>query len=146
MNQKAYDHIDKLDNEYFNDLRDKYVPGMGAAETRAGEIIRAMDRLIYRFFNDGDMVGKGYGNETCNSSYRYLRRRLGPGCPELQAAWSEDEYVDMLASLCDQVKELFETSPELFTWENNEDSRTPSDEDRDWYREDDDIDDEDFDY
>jgi hypothetical protein len=86
MNQKAYDHIDKLDNEYFNDLRDKYVPGMGAAETRAGEIIRAMDRLIYRFFNDGDMVGKGYGNETCNSSYRYLRRRLGPGCPELQAS------------------------------------------------------------
>ena len=137
MNADAYHYIMDLNEKYFDNLRDQYVPGMGAAETVGGEILRAMDRLIYRFFNDGDMVGQGYGNETCNSSYRYLYRHIDR-CPQLTDAWREDEYTDMLAALCDEVKAFFESHPDVFTWDNDEDSRTPSDEDRDWCRDDDD--------
>ena len=59
-------------DKIWEELFDKYVPAMGIAETVGGEILRAMTRILYRFYNDGDMVGVGYGNETVNSSDRYL--------------------------------------------------------------------------
>lgn len=55
-------------NEAFNNL----VPFSGECETNRGEIVRAFMRLSYRWYNDGDEPGEGYGNETCNSSVRYL--------------------------------------------------------------------------
>ena len=49
-----------------NALFEELVPASGKADTVAGEIIRAVSRIIYRNYNDGDHVGVGYGNETCN--------------------------------------------------------------------------------
>ena len=144
MNQTAFDHIDKLDAEYFNELRDKLIPACGKASTVAGEIIRAMDRLIYRFWNDGDMVGNGYGNETCNGSYRYMYRMLGDNCPDLYAVNdNEEDYAAALAKLADEVKNHLESNPELFVQKNLDDSRLDYDEpeDRNW-NEDEDEDDE----
>ena len=60
-----YEH--KL-SKYFKEL----VPPAGKADTVAGEMVRAVCRLQYRFYNDGDMIGVGYGNETCNAAARYL--------------------------------------------------------------------------
>ena len=48
-----------------------------AVKGRSGSaIIRAFSRIAYRFENDGDMLGKGYGRETCNPAGRYLREVL----------------------------------------------------------------------
>ena len=145
MNQKAFDRIDELDNVYFNNLRDQLVPACGKAATVAGEIIRAMDRLIYRYWNDGDMVGVGYGNETCNGSYRYMYSTL-PNCPDLfAAAHDEDDYVQKLANLAEAVKAYIENNPSLLTEENTADSRSDYDDiqDRQWDREEEFYDDED---
>jgi hypothetical protein len=38
----------------FNELFDKYVPSQGAAATRQGKLLRAVARLINRYYNDGD--------------------------------------------------------------------------------------------
>lgn len=54
------------------ELFEKYVPDSGAAETVGGEIVRAMNRIGYRFYNDGDMCHVGYGRETVNPACRYL--------------------------------------------------------------------------
>ena len=146
MNQIAFDHIDKLDADYFKELRDKLVPMSGKADTVAGEIIRAMDRLIYRFWNDGDMVGDGYGNETCNGSYRYLYHKL-PDCPDLyEANQDEDVYTEELAKLADRVKAYLESRPDLFTKVNDDDSRSDYDEpeDRDWYRDEEEDEDDEY--
>lgn len=51
--------------ERINKLFEKLVPASGKAESLAGELIRAMSRIAYRFYNDGDQVGMGYGKETC---------------------------------------------------------------------------------
>ena len=59
-------------DQIWEQLCNEHVPTSGMASTVGGEILRAMSRIIYRFYNDGDMVGVGYGNETCNSSDRYL--------------------------------------------------------------------------
>ena len=48
------------------------VPSSGAAETVEGELIRAINRLIYRFYNDGDFFYKGYGAETAGPAHSFL--------------------------------------------------------------------------
>lgn len=53
-------------------LHKKYVPSYGKAKSVYGEILRAYARLVYRFYNDGDMFFKGYGVDTCGSSLLYL--------------------------------------------------------------------------
>lgn len=70
---KREDLIEKSFYALFNEL----VPKSGVAETVAGEILRAANRVFYRWWNDGDMAGKGYGIETVNSSVRYLRANTG---------------------------------------------------------------------
>lgn len=55
-----------------NKLHKNYVPSYGEAKTVYGEILRAYGRLVYRFYNDGDMFFKGYGVDTCGSSLLYL--------------------------------------------------------------------------
>lgn len=48
------------------------VPSSGKADTVAGEIARAINRLGYRWYNDGDIFCLGYGLETTASSAGYL--------------------------------------------------------------------------
>lgn len=145
MNQRAFDYIDKLDNEFFNDLRSKLVPATGKADSVAGEIIRAMDRLIYRFWNDGDMVGDGYGNETCNGSYRYMYHKL-PTCPDLYGeSDNEDGYAEALAALAEEVMNYLKLNPGLQETPNHDDSRSDYDEPEDyqWYNDDEEDEDDD---
>lgn len=66
MNESLSKQIDAL----FEEL----VPSMGKADTEAGEIVRAYCRIAHRWFNDGDKLGIGYGNETCNAAGRYLMK------------------------------------------------------------------------
>ena len=53
-------------------LFDKLVPSSGNADTVEGEIIRALNRIIYRWGNDGDLFWNGYGAETVGPAMEYL--------------------------------------------------------------------------
>ena len=64
---------ENVENE-LEELFNKYVPRCGKADTVGGEIVRAISRIGYRNFNDGDHIGVGYGNETCNAPARYLKK------------------------------------------------------------------------
>ena len=55
-----------------SDLFDKLVPGSGNADTVEGEIIRALNRIIYRWGNDGDHFAQGYGAETAGPAMEFL--------------------------------------------------------------------------
>ena len=61
----------------FNALFSELVPATGKADTVAGEIIRAVSRISYRYYSDGDRIGIGYGKETCNPAARYLIKHGG---------------------------------------------------------------------
>ncbi len=90
-------------------LFDELVPMSGKCDTEAGEIIRAVNRIGYRFFNDGDIAGHGYGRETVNPAVRYLAFRLNDqNCNEVFHRFSlllegdyisDDEYRDLIAEL-----------------------------------------------
>lgn len=78
LKNKYKDVFDILDSEM--DLKEKKeklfdvleVPASGKADTVAGELIRALCKIDYRWFNDGDICFMGYGLETCGSALSYI--------------------------------------------------------------------------
>lgn len=118
-------------DQIWEQLWDEYVPVSGMASTTGGEILRAMSRIIYRFYNDGDMVGVGYGNETVNSSDRYLTdvvpeyKTLDDGYTE----YSETAYEKHMLENHRKVFNYLQKTPKLFKEENTIDSRDGSEED-----------------
>ncbi len=53
-------------------LFDALVPSSGACDTVAGELIRAITKIMYRDYNDGDLFYEGYGIETAGNAASYL--------------------------------------------------------------------------
>lgn len=125
------------------ELFEKYVPDSGAAETVGGEIVRAMNRIGYRFYNDGDMCRVGYGRETVNPACRYLVEGQHLKLSIWDNYYSDDEYDYQMYEDFKGILEHLEQHPELFETKNEEDMWDYRDPDEDvdqddWYDEEDD--------
>ena len=112
--------VDKLDF-----LHSNFVPTSGMADTQGGEMIRAMMRIMYRDYNDGDVFYMGYGLETCGSSAAYL---MSKGYEEEFANIAEQQlqdqqYTDALTSIADDLVTRLASDNELMWLPNSEDSR-----------------------
>lgn len=122
-----------------NELFEELVPLSGKAESKAGEIIRAASRIGYRWFNDGDMVNRGYGKETCNAAARFLMNNCNHSIEQVLSLMgrdgyiSDEDYSDLLEELCEEVIQFVDENPSL---------REVETEDMyDWFNEDEDRDD-----
>ena len=125
-------------------MEKRLMPPSGKAETVAGEIIRAADRIHYRWWNDGDKINVGYGKETCNGTARYLEKIRGSEFPVevWNGSLGEDAYTEFTENLVAEMYAFIKAHPELETTPNSEDSRMDfSDNDLD--REEDEYEDED---
>lgn len=126
------------------ELFEELVPASGKAPTVAGEIVRAINRISYRNWNDGDHIGVGYGRETCNPAARYLGAKCGEEVASLiSAIWgieNDKAYDLILGQLEAEVVKYLERNPELKAAENREDmfDYRDADEDVDTYDEDED--------
>ena len=87
--------------ERLNALSDVLVPASGKCDSLAGELVRATERIGYRFFNDGDQIGIGYGKETCNGTARYLEKIRGTEFPAevWNGSLGEDDYTKFTENL-----------------------------------------------
>ncbi len=98
-----------------NVLFDELVPAKGKAESLAGELVRAATRICYRFFNDGDRIGLGYGRETCNPAARFLRKRGDKKIAAcINALWGLDDdtvYEEFLDVLAGAIANYIEENP-----------------------------------
>ncbi len=98
-------------------LFDELVPASGKADSLAGELVRAVARIGYRFFNDGDRIGLGYGKETCNPAARFLRVRGDKRIAGyVNALWGLDDdtvYEEFLDALVGAVADYVERRPNL---------------------------------
>jgi len=112
--------------EKLNALFEELVPDEGAAETKAGELVRAVSRIGYRFYNDGDKIGVDYGNETCNAAARYIMNVF----KDQEFAWtvngmwglvSDKFYEKGFGLLIEQVVSYIESNPELKEEKNDGD-------------------------
>ena len=66
----------KTEEDKLQVLFDEFVPSSGKSECLAGELARAMMRILYRDFNDGDRFFSGYGIETCGASATFLTEQI----------------------------------------------------------------------
>ena len=130
--------------ERFDALFEELVPISGPAPTVAGEIVRAACRIGHRWNNDGDMLGRGYGKETCNPAARYLIIKCDPRTERLllelmYETWrlDDDAYEARLDEVLDAVLAFLDAHPELKETENQDDMLRYRDpvEDRDEYEE-----------
>lgn len=140
--------------ERINALFEELVPFEGQADNKAGEIIRAVSRIGYRWINDGDMVGVGYGKETCNPAARYLIAEVKDKdiTAEVANLWhpfggrySDDNYQARIDRICEMIADYIECNPELReeSTRNMFEYKDPE-EDRDWW--DDEDDDEEYEF
>lgn len=134
-----------------NALFHELVPVEGKADTAAGEIVRAVCRIGYRYSNDGDYVGHGYGKETCNPAARYLMANAGENVAEIvRRLWAAGEecgilddgsYDDWLSELVKAALAYLDEHPELKTTPNAVgywDYRDPNEDVDEWDDEDED--------
>jgi hypothetical protein len=135
-------------------LYDKLVPGNGDAETVEGEMLRAINRLIYRYYNDGDKYYEGYGTETAGPAHSFLVNANHPLKSMMYRLFkefiSDDEYERMLKDILDVILDhiesrqgeytkntlggMFKYEPEFEDMEEEEDPYDDYDDD-DYYQE-----------
>ena len=74
LEAKAPDIIRAVEDsdDPFETAFDLLVPESGKCETLAGEMIRAMMRLLYRDYNDGDLFYESYGLEVAAPAAAFL--------------------------------------------------------------------------
>ena len=121
------------------------VPMEGKADTLAGEIVRAISRIGYRFYNDGDQVGVSYGKQTCNPPARFLASATSTAIGNLiRALWQvtdEVAYERLLEIVTEMTMDYIDAHPELHEqpapdmWDYRDAQK-----DRDVYDEDDEAD------
>lgn len=102
--EEEVDPTEKLDK-----LFSAMVPRSGNCDTVAGELVRAMMRLLYRDANDGDLFYDGYGIETCGAAVGYIIDTV----PEINFTemfenialrqLEDDAYTNALNDICDQL-------------------------------------------
>ena len=85
------DHEASSENK-MHQLWEAFVPDTGPAETLFGEMLRAAGRVQYRYYNDGDMYGNGYGKETVNNAISYLGKLAGGQDTEFKKELSRAVY------------------------------------------------------
>ena len=101
-----------------------FVPSSGKADTLAGELARAMMKILYRDWNDGDLFYTGYGIESsCGSAAAYLMsKEWYDDFNDIREQQLEDEaYTDALENITRNIIEYILDNPELLIEPNTED-------------------------
>jgi len=137
-----------------NPLYDKLVAGMGKSETVEGEMLRAINRIAYRYYNDGDKYFQGYGTETAGPAHSFLVNANHPLKSAMVKIFGdgtnyEQTIKDALDTILDYIEsrqgkytpnnvgDMFDYEPEFEDDEDDEDDYgfDYDDEDDDYYQE-----------
>ena len=124
--EKGKELYAKCEELPYDEWFDVLVPSSGKADTVAGEIVRAIAKIEYRHYNDGDKFYEGYGRETCGSSAVYLYE-LGHNFSEIlekMVNLNDENYEKEIEHLKDFAKEFLLENPSLFGTINENDSRS----------------------
>lgn len=116
----------------WEEMWNEYVPANGAASTLGGEILRAMGRLVYRFYNDGDTVDH-YGGSSRNILYG-ANIFLMDNCNRYadMEFMDDDDYKKLLRKNQKAVYNYLISKPYLFTKPNDADFMDLASEDDNW--------------
>ena len=92
----------------FSDEFDAYLPDMGEGDTKASQVATAVSKLVYKWFNDGDVYDNNYYMEGwCNdlSSYAKWLYKYIPETKSIldgiESCHSDSDYEKLLYTLCE---------------------------------------------
>ena len=111
-----------VDWSYYNkfvSIKDKYLPVSGEGETRATQIITAVSKLVYKWYNDGDVFDNTYHmNGWCNDLSSYANwldkyANVDDVLGKISECYTYDDYEDLLKELTDI------THDEVFLYEQD---------------------------
>ena len=162
FNLKEYLSEGKLLNEFvgkeLEDRNEKYfdlVPGQGKADTVEGEMLRAINKIVYRWGNDGDEYMRGYGTETAGPAHSFLINSDNPKRAALEVIFRRGtNYEQTIKDALDLILDYIEsrngeytknTLGDMLDWEAEFENEEYEDEEE-WDHEDYYDDDEEDDY
>lgn len=93
----------------FEKIIDKYLPLRGEGKTKASQVVTAVNKLVYKWYNDGDVFDTThYLDGWCNdlSSYaNWLDKYTGAGniLNKIFECWCGEDYEDLLKELADKL-------------------------------------------
>lgn len=119
---KGTDSIEDKMNLLFKEL----VPSVGKADTKAGELVRAMMRILYRDYNDGDIFYAGCGKETAGPAAEFLYQNADETMRSIiddivASDCVDDEYSAKLAEMSACLIDFLTDNPKLLGEPNEED-------------------------
>ena len=134
--QKEFDVDGNLDS-----WADDYMPGSGKANTKGGELVRAAQRILTEYYNSGNMIGRGMGNETVNPAARYIVEKTSfEGNGEIEdflnhiVQMDDSEYDSWLKRFQNDFEDWLRGHGELFSEPNDDDMTDYADEeDKDFF-------------
>jgi hypothetical protein len=103
-----------VDWSYFNkfgEIDKKYLPSMGEGNTMATQMVTSVSKLVYKYYNDGDVFDNTYNlsgwwndlSSYANWLYTYVpetRNILN----RIKACFIEEDYENLLKELCDTTQ------------------------------------------
>lgn len=105
---KDWSYFDK-----FEAVTDRYLPAMGEGDTLATQIVTAVSKLVYKWYNDGDVFDNRFGLDGwCNdlSSYANWLHEYSGGdvgadiiLERIFNCRNASDYEDLLADLADEL-------------------------------------------
>ena len=95
----------------FDGLNDKYLPVRGEGETKATQIVTAVAKLVYKYYNDGDVFDnthhlKGWANDLsdyANWLYYHTTDKAEEILNKISKCYVDDDYEDLLKELADEL-------------------------------------------
>lgn len=101
-----WDYYDK-----FESVTEKYLPAMGEGETKATQIVTAVTKLVYKWYNDGDIFDntysmEGWGNDLssyANWLYQNTNVEVQNILDKISDCMFDGEYEILLKELADQL-------------------------------------------
>lgn len=115
------------DKKEFEEINDKYLPMQGEGGTRATQVVTAVNKLVYKWYNDGDVYDNTYNLEGwCNDISTFANWLAAyAGADDILSRIekidnrtieeNEAEYEHILKDLADRYLDM-ETLDQLNTW------------------------------
>lgn len=103
---------DYYNNERFDRINDKYLPSFGEGETMATQIVTAVNKLVYKWYNDGDVFDnthylEGWCNDLshyANWLYKYTDDdHVKETLEGIECCYTAGDYEDLLKVLADTL-------------------------------------------
>lgn len=101
-----WDYYDK-----FEGILAKYMLPRGEGETKASQIVTAVNKLVYKWYNDGDVYDNtGTLNGWCNDLssyanwlYHYSTDNAAEILDKIYLCYTDSDYEDLLKELTDEL-------------------------------------------